>query len=453
VFIPSEHIYTQISSEQRCSSVNELNKTLFENEYFIRVKYYPLLCREYSELMCFYDNELMCICDVDRFSNCFSFNNTINNDCQGFNHCENGGQCFQNNQTCPTKSTCICQNCYYGSKCQFSTKAFIMSLDSILGYHIKPNVSLHQQPLIIKISITISTIIFVIGFLSGLLSIFIFRRKNSRRVGTGNYLFISSIVSLMMIIILTIKLWQLIGFQMSLINNRSLLSFNCISIDVTLNTLLSFNEWLIACVSMERMMSVIQGAHFNRKQSQKISKWVIPSVFLLCILSRIHDPIHRELIDDIDIDEKRIWCFVRYSSSMEIYHTVISLFHFLVPFLLNIISALWIIISVARNRTGAQPDQTFQQHLRRQIHQHRNILLAPFILTLLSVPRIIISFLSGCMRSAREPWLFLFGYFLSFIPSMLIFVVFVLPSKYYKKEFRTVIQRTTRRLRTRSVYS
>jgi hypothetical protein len=52
------------------------------------------------------------------------------------------------------------------------------------------------------------------------------------------------------------------------------------------------------------------------------------------------------------------------------------------------------------------------------------------------------------MKSSSDVWLFLFGYFISFIPPMLTFVVFIVPSKFYKKEFhksvaqfRTIIQR------------
>ena len=116
-----------------------MNKTLSEYEYLRRVKYYPLICRKYLQLKCFYDQELMCICDIDRFSNCFLFNQTKNNDCQDYSYCLNDEKCFLNNQTCPTKFVCICQDCYYGSKCQFSTRSFIMSLDAILAYHIKSN--------------------------------------------------------------------------------------------------------------------------------------------------------------------------------------------------------------------------------------------------------------------------------------------------------------------------
>jgi hypothetical protein len=137
-----------------------------------RAKFYPLLCRKYEKLKCFYDDELMCICDIDRFSNCFTFNRTKTNDCQGFNYCLNDGQCFQNNETCPTKFSCICSNCYCGSRCQFSTKVYFTSLDSILGYYIKPNISINNQSSIIKISIGIITLLFILGFINGLLFFF-----------------------------------------------------------------------------------------------------------------------------------------------------------------------------------------------------------------------------------------------------------------------------------------
>ncbi|CAF3945990.1 unnamed protein product [Rotaria sordida] len=448
IFIPSEYIYTEIKSHQRCFSINKLlNSTFINFEYLRRTKYYPLLCRQYIQMMCFYDNDLICICDLDRFSNCFFFNHTMNYDCQGNNYCENNGQCFQNNETCPTKSTCECQDCYYGAKCQFSTKGFLFSLDPILGYHIKPNVSLNQQPLIIKISIIISTIMLILGLISGFLSIIVFYRVKPRQVGTGYYLLISSITTICMIIVLTIKFWQLILSQMSLINNRSLLIFNCISLDFLLKVLLASSEWLNACVATERMISVIQSTRFNRQKSKQLAKLVISSVFFVTIITQIHDPIYRQLIDDIDDDEQRIWCFVEYSFSIRIYNSFITLFHFLVPFSINLIAALVIIKKIARRRLSIYPERSYQDHFQLQMHRHQHLLCAPYMLILLSLPRLIVSYSKGCMKSAREPWLYLIGYFLSFIPSMLTFVVFVLPSKTYKHELHIVYERTIRRFR------
>ncbi|CAF4452203.1 unnamed protein product, partial [Adineta steineri] len=65
----------------------------------------------------------------------------------------------------------------------------------------------------------------------------------------------------------------------------------------------------------------------------------------------------------------------------------------------------------------------------------------PFVLILFSISRVIISFASGCMKSMTDSWLFLFGYFISLIPPLLTFVLFVLPSTTYKQAFRKAISR------------
>ena len=447
IHLPSEHIRTQIQFDQPCSSIDQLNRTLANETYFYRTKFYPLICRTHLDLRCFSDRDLMCICDLDRFSNCFQFNHSTNYDCQGYNQCENGGQCFQNNQTCPTKSTCICPDCYYGSQCQFSTKGFLFSLDPILAYHIKPHVSIPEQPIIIHISIAINTIMFVLGLVNSLLSILIFHSKKSRQLGSGNYLFASSLTSLLMIITLTLKFWDLILSQMSIITNRMWLMISCKSIDYLLKVFLASSEWLTACVAFERMISVNKGANFNKIKSQKSSKWVISIVFLLTTLTLIQDPISRRLIDDYDADERRIWCFVQYSHSIRHYNTFITLFHFLVPFSIHVITAVRIIKKLAHRRAIIQPEHPYQAHFQQELHRHQHILFAPCMLILLSLPRLAISFVKDCMRSAREPWFYLIGYFVSFVPSTLIFVVFVLSSKHYRRELNDLYARTLRRLR------
>ncbi|CAF3318798.1 unnamed protein product [Rotaria sp. Silwood2] len=449
--IPSEKIYTEILPKQRCSPIEELlNNTFLNYDYFRRVKYYPFLCRNYSQLMCFYDKHHMCICDLDRFSNCFLFNHTIHYDCQGYNDCENDGQCFQNNQTCPTKFLCTCEDCYYGSKCQFSTKGFIFSLDPILGYHIKQNVAFNRQPLIVKISLVITVIIFILGLISGSCSIITFSRKKIKEVGCGFYLLVSSISSICMVVVLTIKFSQLVLSQVLLLTNRSLLIVNCISLDFMLKILLVSTEWFNAGVAVERMTNVIQCAKFNKRKSKQIAKLISVGVFLLVTSTHIHDPIHRKLVEDLDGDEKRLWCLVRYSSIVNIYDLSVTLFHFLVPLSINLISTIVIIIKLARKRFYLQPQLSFQEHIRKEICRHKHLLFAPCILVLLALPRLIISFIKGCMRSPREPWLYLIGYYVSFLPSISTFFIFVLPSKNYKHEFDVGIQRWTRVFHTTS---
>ncbi|CAF1581473.1 unnamed protein product, partial [Didymodactylos carnosus] len=92
-----------------------------------------------------------------------------------------------------------------------------------------------------------------------------------------------------------------------------------------------------------------------------------------------------------------------------------------------------------------QPRKLFKEHLRQQFHQHKHHLFASCVLVLLALPRLIISFISECMKSPRDPWLFLFAYLVPFIPSMMTFIVFVLPVKIYKHEFTTTIQNIIQR--------
>ncbi|CAF3580012.1 unnamed protein product [Rotaria sp. Silwood1] len=449
-FVPSEYIHTQVSSKNRCYPVHYLfNDTFRQYENLRRVKYYPLLCRQDSQLMCFYDEYYMCICDSDRFSNCFHFNNTIQYDCSGKNLCYNDGRCFLNNETCPTTFICVCNDCFYGRQCQFSTKGFIFSLDPILGYHIKPSISLHRQPFIVKFSIAIITIMLISELIMGSLSIATFRLKKSREVGCGYYLLVSTISSMCMIIVLTIKFWQLVLSQMSIITNRSILFVNCISIEIILKSCLASSEWLNACVAVERMFNVIKGVTFSKKKSKIIAKRVTFVVIILTILTHIHDPVHREIINDLDGDEQRIWCLSQYTSTITKYNIFITLFHFLVPFSINLICALVLIIGAARSRSKVGSEQSLNQHVQWKLRQHKHIIIAPSILLLLGLPRLIISFTSRCMRSPRQPWLYLIGYFLAFVPSMSTLFVFVLPSKVYRSEFNKTRQQWIRRLRQR----
>ncbi|CAF2091406.1 unnamed protein product [Rotaria magnacalcarata] len=101
--IESEYIQTEFLPNHRCIFVRELLiKTFRSYPRLRRIKYYPLLCRQSQQLKCFYDENYMCICDLDRFSNCFTFNHFSTYDCHDHNDCENGGQCFQGNATCPS---------------------------------------------------------------------------------------------------------------------------------------------------------------------------------------------------------------------------------------------------------------------------------------------------------------------------------------------------------------
>ncbi|CAF1432973.1 unnamed protein product [Adineta steineri] len=418
-----------IKPSDRCPSIDELfHVNITQLHQLRRIKHYPIICQEYSNLLCFYDDTYICYCYNNGTPNCFIFKHNMTYDCQGFNYCQNSGKCFQNDLVCPTSSMCECEECFYGSRCQFSSKGFGFSLDLILGSHIRPN----NYSFFVQISTGIVLLLTILGFINGILSILTFQTKKSRESASGFYLLISSITSILITILFSLKFWFLIFSQKMIITNRSVLFLQCLLIDFFLRIFLNMELWLNACVSLERVIIVIKGIQFNNEKSKYVAKVIVIILLLLNIVTAIHDPISRRLVDDDDGKGKRIWCIVEYSPLLQIFNSLFYLFHFLTPFMINVISALIIMIKLSQK--GNVP-RSHQNNFRKQLNEHKHLLISPIVLVILSLPQLIISLLPGCMKSFREPWLFLMGYFLSFIQALVSFITFVLPSNIYKKEF------------------
>jgi hypothetical protein len=298
------------------------------------------------------------------------------------------------------------------------------------------------------------TIIFIIaGLLDGIISMMTFKNKVIRKVGCGLYLLGSSITTLFTMIMFGLKFFILLLAQMTIITDRSFLLFQCHSIDFLLRIGLYMDQWLNACVASERAFTIIKSASFNKKQSKRTAKFVILLLLIVIVGTSIHDPISRDLIDEKNNDDddnmKRTWCIVNYGSVLQAYNSMINTIHFLGPFMINLISSIILITKKSRQQANIHKQRAYKEILIEQLKENKHLLTAPIVLVILSLPRLIITFVSKCMKSSNDSWLFLVGYFISFIPPMLTFIVFILPSKFYKKEFhRSVVQfRTTIRRR------
>jgi hypothetical protein len=344
---------------------------------------------------------------------------------------------------CPLNKLCICTGCYFGDRCQFYAKGIGLTLDDILRYQIRPNATLADQSLSIKVSAALTMIMFAAGLINSVLSLMTFQSRDSRKVGCGMYLLASSITSLLTVTMFTIKFWFVILTQMNVYVSHSVLRGGCISIEPLLKLMLYTDNWLNACVAVERAVTVFKGINLNQSRSKQIARWAILFLPVFIMGTIIHEPVYRNLFDDKE--EQRIWCVTNYSHAVQIYNTFILFFHFLVPFSCNLFSALFIIFRAARHRAKTRTEQTYKQHLREQLNEHKQLVISPLIFVVLSLPRLIISLLSGCVKSSRNPWLYLSGYFISFIPSVIVFAAFVLPSALYKKQFKESLNKWRRR--------
>ena len=437
------NISTSISAAQRCKLVTELlNSQMSALPQIRRVKYYHILCKNHSDLMCFYDEQYMCLCTVERYANCFNVNYNPPK-CRIDNHCLNDGTCLQFHPVCQYEATCVCADCFYGDRCQYYAEGIGLTLDDILRYAIQPNTTIENQSSTIKWFSAWTIIMFVVTLINSILSILTFITKESRAVGCGLYILASSITSLLTMCMFIGKFWFILLTQINSSVSQSVLRAGCISIEFILKICLFTDNWLNACVALERSITVYKEVNFNKVSSKRAAKWVIFILPLLIGISMIHEPINRDIFDDKD--QNRFFCVLNYSLFVHIYNSTILIIHVVGPFSINLYSALFIIFRSARRRSAAQKRQTYQEHLREQLKKHKNLIISPIILIILAVPRLIISFLSGCTKLSQGIWYYLLGYFVSFIPSMSIFFVFVLPSEFYRKQFKDAMNRMTSR--------
>ena len=297
-------------------------------------------------------------------------------------------------------------------------------------------------------------IMFVAGLVNSILSLITFLNKESRKLGCGIYLLTSSITSLLTITMFTIKFWSVFSIQLYAPVSSFIIRMDCSLFSPLLKLFLYFDGWLNACVAIERTFTVFKGVGFDQKMSRYIARWVIIILPILIIGTIIHEPIQHEVfkypIQQIKHAEVmsesfeyetvyRSLCITRYSHSLQSYNTFTLFFHLIVPFVTNLCSALLIIFGSARRRAAAQKKQTYKQHVFNQINEHKQLLISPLVLLILALPRLIIALVSGCVDPSDNPWLYLCGYFVSYIPAMVIFIVFVLPSEFYMQIFKESI--------------
>ena len=429
-----EMISGSIKSSNRCSSIGELfNSTFVTWPLLRRVKYYHAPCRADSSLVCLYDGELMCICESAKYTDCFEFDRNVTHNCRGSDFCLNGAECFQDRPDCPSEMICACPECYYGTRCQFTTDLFGHSLDAILGYHVSPKVGFTDQSVTIHVNVAVTSIMFVIGISDGLLALVTFQ-KDIQTIGCRIYLLTMSVISVLSMIFLLIKFWLFLLIQMVVITELRIIFIYCVSIDVLIRILLSTYNWLSGCVAIERIIMVWHGANFNKTKSKRIAGWVVVILIICIILSCVQESFYHEIIEEPD--ESRTWCVVSYSVHwLRMVNSTLNIIHFLIPFIINLLSAVFIVALTAGRRATARNDLTYKEHLKSQFRQHKHLFLSPAIFILMNLPNLLLNLLTTCMKSTRDPWPNILSYFASFIPAMLTFVVFVLPSKTYRKQF------------------
>jgi len=348
-------------------------------------------------------------------------------------------------------------SCVTGNLCDPYQKTIGLTINDILRNQVQPSISFQNQSSLIQVAATITMIMFSIGFINGICSLITFQNKELRNVGCGIYLLASSITSLLTIALFTIKFWLAVLTQLYSTVNSAALRVDCAFIGPFLKLCLYLDGWLNACVAIERTVNVSKGVSFDKKMSTRIARGMIFILLIFIFGTLVHEPIKHDLfkytipnyksINDTLTEEHHAMCIIQYSRSLQNYNTFTLVFHFILPFVANLCSVLFIIFGTTRQRSRARKNQTFKDQIVKQIKKHKQLLISPFILLLLVMPRLILLLGPGCVNPSNNPWLYLCGYFISYTPPMLIFAVFVIPSSVYMSTFKQSMARWLRRIR------
>ena len=444
----STEYYREISPDDRCQPIVEL----FDNDVLLqsdlrRVKNYqrPCLNRNSTDrLTCFYDHQLICLCDRTNHVKCFNLDSSRHR-CP-WNNCNERGICVQNDYLCPTSSVCLCEPCSYGTTCQFSTRGYILSLDAILGSHVRPiGTPLVQQTTVVHVTLTIVTALVLIGSILNILAIGTFSQASTQEVGCGLYLLVSALVGFFTTLILMSKMILL------LVDRQT--SVTCSSMEFLLKWGPASCEWLNACVAADRTRTVLYKTNFSRSMSRRLSKWI--TVNILVVIAALSSPelIFRRMV--VDTQDERVWCVLtlnQHRAALYTFYTASNILLFLLPIVINLISGVIIVLMTLRLKlqanvqlaTNISNRSTWSNRLQtaqRQILKYKHLLLGPVVLGVLSLPRVVFMFIFVCTKLDQRPYFTLLGYLVAFIPSMAIVVAFVLPSYAYRSALRTFLKR------------
>jgi hypothetical protein len=195
------------------------------------------------------------------------------------------------------------------------------------------------------------------------------------------------------------------------------------------------SSWLTSLIAIERV-SYVLFPYSTVLKKPRVAMIITIITILIVGIMHIHELIfYRKLID---LNGQSI-CVVDFSLNFRVYDRITVLLHYLIPFSIQILSVTILIILAARSRSRTSNNRDpFIEYLKRQFRGQKDLYIPPIIIILSSLPQTILSFSFACLELILwQQHSLLIAYFLSFAPQLLGFVLFVLPSSIYMKEFQS----------------
>jgi hypothetical protein len=222
--------------------------------------------------------------------------------------------------------------------------------------------------------------------------------------------------------------------------------------------------WLSSLVAIERVyMTLFLNGRWLRKP--QIARRLIIFTFLCILISDVHELIFIKSLSGINngnggmcviefpINSRSIWTR---------FHLIVSIMNSLLPFLINMGCTITISCVVAKKKintrkrattlvvkTTATSCESRLSNFRIRLHliyevlsENKELIIGPGITLvpqLFSLPLFVIAFTLNCqnLESSWIRYVLIASYFTSFIPQMISFMLYILPSSFYSSEWHS----------------
>jgi hypothetical protein len=156
----------------------------------------------------------------------------------------------------------------------------------------------------------------------------------------------------------------------------------------------------------------------------------------------MHEVLYYATIVDLSYTSVNVTlCVTNYVQSFaSTYNRVNVLGHYFIPFLIQVISITITVTQTAfsRARTIGSHQKTFGGIFRKQFKTQKEHYVTPMIIVFSALPQAILSYSYACseLKELWQRYTLLTAYFLSYLPQILGFILYVLPSTVFSREFR-----------------
>lgn len=198
-----------------------------------------------------------------------------------------------------------------------------------------------------------------------------------------------------------------------------------------MNSFIYISKWFTALLSISRARYTNQINIYSKKQFL----WLLIIIIMIFLLNGTEIIFHR-LIND-PRKSKHLVCTVEIIDlRWNIFEIVFRIATHLIPFILNIYAVITIIRTVARSKANLHKTNLFSE-IWKQIKQYYEQLVCPILMIMCSTPELLMVLIIKCHQwdNSHRRLLMIIMHFVSFIPQMMTYYLFIQPSKTYKKAF------------------